>query len=306
MGSDHASAPDLPAVCTTGLSKSYGRHRALSNLDLSITPGQIFGFLGPNGAGKTTTIRLLAGLLRPSSGAAAVLGLDVVRHRDEVQARIGYLPGDFVGYPQLTAREYLDFFASLRPGTDRQHTHALAERLALPLDVRIGAMSHGNRQKVGIVQAMGHRPELLILDEPTTGLDPIVQREFLSMLRTVRNVGRTVFLSSHVLSEVEAVADTVGFVRDGALVAQSGIEELKGRALHTVELTLTGPAPVGRFERVPGVRRAESTAGGVRVWVEGSMAELFRCAAPLGVERVATHEADLEQIFLGYYEDGAA
>jgi ABC-2 type transport system ATP-binding protein len=229
-----------PVVRTTGLTKSYRGRPALTALDLEVPPGVIFGYLGPNGAGKTTTIRLLAGLLRPTAGNAMVFGLDTVRDREAVQRRIGYLPGEFTAYRDLTAEQYLRYLGNLRGGVDPSGAERLANRLDLDLSDRIAAMSHGTRQKVGIVQAFLHDPEVLILDEPTAGLDPLVQREFLTLLREARTDGRTVFLSSHVLSEVEAVADMVG-------ARPSGRDPVGGQAQDP------GPAP----DR-PGVRGSTS------------------------------------------------
>jgi beta-exotoxin I transport system ATP-binding protein len=205
------------AIRTWQLSKSYGRRPALQELELEVPAGGVFGYLGPNGAGKTTTIRLLAGLLRPTSGRAEVFGLDTVADRERVQRRIGYLPGDFVAYPDLTGRQFLRYLAGLRGDVDGSHVDGLAKRFDLDLGLRIGRLSHGNRQKVGIIQAFMHQPDLLILDEPTNGLDPIMQREFLALVREHRDAGRTVFLSSHILTEVEAAADTVGILRAGRL-----------------------------------------------------------------------------------------
>ncbi|GAB6987746.1 ABC transporter ATP-binding protein [Nocardioides pyridinolyticus] len=294
-----------PAILTERLSKSYGQRAALVGVGLEVAPGQVFGYLGPNGAGKTTTIRLLAGLIRPTSGRAEVLGLDPVRQRDRVQAGIGYLPGDFVPYPDLTAAQYLRFLGRLRPGSDPALVVSLAERLDLALDGRIGSMSHGNRQKIGLVQALAHRPEVVILDEPTSGLDPIVQREFLELLRELRNEGRTAFLSSHVLSEVEAVADTVAFLRAGRLVVQASVRDLKARARHRLDLTFGGPVPADRLRSASGVRDLTVDGATARATVEGSTAALLEVAAPFRVERIVTHEADLEEIFLGYYQEGA-
>jgi ABC-2 type transport system ATP-binding protein len=293
-----------PAVETHGLTKSYGRHLALAGVDLDVPPGQVFGYLGPNGAGKTTTIRLLCGLLRPSSGSARVLGLDVVARRDEMQSRVGYLPGDFAAYPDLTGGEYLRFLAGLRPGVDWSVALATAERLDLDLGRRISALSHGNRQKVGLVQALMHRPELVVLDEPTTGLDPIIQREFLSLVREIRDEGRTVFLSSHVLSEVEVVADSVGILRAGRLVLVESVDRLKAQARRRLDLTFRDAPPVAELAAVPGVRDLEVSDHTVRLSVEGSTARLLEVAAPCHVDRIVTHEADLEEIFLGYYQEG--
>jgi ABC-2 type transport system ATP-binding protein len=214
-------------IATHHLTKHFRLTRALESLDLNVLAGTVFGYFGPDGAGKTTTVRVLMGLLRPTSGSASVLGLDVVTQRVAVQSRVGYLPGNFVAYPDLTARDYLDYLANLRGRIDPARMLGYADRLGLPLDVRIGDLSQSNRQKVGLVQAFMHDPELLILDEPTSGLDPNVQREFLTMVREVRGAGRTVFLSSHVLDEVEAVADVVGILRSGRLVATARLDTLR-------------------------------------------------------------------------------
>ena len=293
------------AIEVEALTKVFGKNVAVDAIDLRVEPGQVFGYLGPNGAGKTTTIRVLAGLLRPTSGSARVLGRDVVRERDLMQRSMGYLPGDFVAYPDLTAEEYLRFLARLRPHVDWALVRELCGRLDLDLDRRVSAMSHGNRQKIGIVQALMHRPELVILDEPTSGLDPIVQREFLEILREVRGEGRTVFLSSHVLSEVEAIADTVAILRRGRLVVVESVERLKAKSRRRLDLTFRDDVPTDLLAAVPEVRDVLVSGPTARVTVEGSTAALLEAAAPHHVERIVTHEADLEEIFLGYYqEDG--
>jgi ABC-2 type transport system ATP-binding protein len=291
-----------PAIETRGLSKRFGRHLALDAIELSIAPGEVFGYLGPNGAGKTTTIRILAGLLRPSAGNASVLGRDVVRERDVMQARLGYLPGNFVGYPDLSGEQYLRFLANLRGQVDWQGVVSMAKRLDLDLGRRLSVLSHGNRQKVGIVQALMHQPEVVILDEPTTGLDPIIQREFLGLLRDVRDTGGTVFLSSHILSEVEAIADHVGIIRDGSLVVVESVERLKHRAVRRMDLTFAGEPPQGVLSAIAGVRELTISGSTAHLAVEGSTAELLAAAAPHRVEQIVTHEPDLEEIFLGYYE----
>jgi ABC-2 type transport system ATP-binding protein len=290
-----------PVVRTRGLAKRYGGTAALRGIDLEVPAGVAFGYLGPNGAGKTTTIRLLAGLLRPTSGQADVFGLDSVRDRERIQRRIGYLPGDFVAYPDLSGGQYLRYFANLRGGVDWSVATGLARRLDLDVDRRIGDLSHGNRQKVGIVQAFMHEPDLLILDEPTAGLDPLVQREFLALVREARDSGRTVFLSSHVLSEVEAVADLVGILRRGQLAVVESVEKLKAQALRRIELTFDGPVPLAQLRSVSGVREAHPAGRTVHLTVEGSLADLLEVAAPHRIENVVTHEADLEEIFLAYY-----
>ncbi len=291
-------------ISTSGLGKSYRGRPALIDVFLEVPPGVIFGYLGPNGAGKTTTIRLLAGLLRPTAGRAEVLGLDTVRNREAVQERIGYLPGEFVAYPDLTGEQYLEYLANLRGGVDPSAAARLAKRLDLDLSQRIGTMSHGNRQKVGIVQACFHHPQVLILDEPTAGLDPLVQREFLALVREARQAGHTVFLSSHILSEVEAVADMVGILRQGRLVEVQSVAKLKAQALRRIDLTFEGPTPVERLRQVTGVREIHPNGSAVHLVVEGSTAELLEVAAPYRISSITTHEPDLEEIFLTYYGQG--
>jgi ABC-2 type transport system ATP-binding protein len=299
------AAPDeRAAVRTVGLTKSFGRHLALDRVDLLVPRGVVFGYLGPNGAGKSTTIRILAGLIRASSGTVEVLGHDVTADRDAAQRLVGYLPGDFIAYPDLTGAQYLHHLSCLRGGAGASAIDPLAARLDLPLDRRIGALSHGNRQKVGIVAAFMHRPPLLILDEPTAGLDPMGQREFLAMVREARDEGRTVFLSSHVLSEVEAVADLVGILRTGRLVVTDSLENLQRQAVRRIDLFFGGPPPLEAIRGLVGVREAVASDRTLHVRVEGSTAGLLQVAAPYGVENVVTHEADLGEVFMGWYDVG--
>lgn len=297
-------ARPIHAVETIGLTKRYGDTAALVDVNLRIPIGTIFGYLGPNGAGKTTTIRLLVGLLRPNAGRASVLGLDTVRDRRAILPDIGYLPGDFVAYPDLTPREYLSYIGSLRGGIPSREIRHLADRFDLDLSRRIGALSHGNRQKVGLVQAFMHHPRLVILDEPTSGLDPLIQREFLALLREFRAAGGTALVSSHVLSEIEAVADMVGILRAGRLVVVESIDRLKQSAVHTIELGFdTAPNPA-IFDRIGGVSVLASDDSRMLLTIGGSTAELLRIAAPYGINRIVTTEADLEDIFLDYYANG--
>ncbi|WP_433663218.1 ATP-binding cassette domain-containing protein [Nocardia sp. CA-128927] len=289
-------------ISTKGLTKRYGRKPALVDVDLEVPAGVVFGYLGPNGAGKTTTIRLLVGLMRPTSGSAAIGGADTVRARSEAQRHIGYLPGEFVGYPDLTADQYLRYLAHLRGGVDDKVRRRLIERLGLDPTVRIGAMSHGNRQKVGIVQAFMSEPELLVLDEPTAGLDPLVQREFHTLVHEAKAAGSTVFLSSHVLSEVQEVADMVGILRQGRLVEVRSIGELTARPLRHIDLVFAGAVPaLDRLRQLDGVRSVHRNTKAVHVELEGSTAELLRVIAPFEVTDIVSREPDLEEIFLNYY-----
>ena len=290
-------------VRTHELTKHYGRTVGLAPLDLDVPAGVVFGWLGPNGAGKTTTIRLLAGLLRPTRGRAEVLGIEVTGDPERVQSRIGYLPGDFKAHPDLTGEQYLRYLGNLRGGVDSKAVALLAKRLELDLSRRIGALSHGNLQKVGILQAFMNDPELLILDEPTSGLDPLMQREFLGMVREARDAGRTVFLSSHILTEVEAVADIVGILRRGRLVAVDSVENLKARALRRFDLIFAGDPPGAVLASVPGVREVQIDGATAQLLVEGSTAGMIAALAPYQVDDVVSHAADLEAIFLAYYAD---
>jgi ABC-2 type transport system ATP-binding protein len=290
-----------PVIHTFGLTKRYGRTLALDGLDLEVEPGDVFGLLGPNGAGKTTTIRLLVGLLRPTRGRAEVFGLDPTRAPDAVQARVGYLPGDFKAYADLTGEQYLRYLDNLRGGTAWSAVSGLAERLELDIRRRIADLSHGNRQKIGVVQAFMGDPELLVLDEPTAGLDPLMQREFLELVREARRAGRTVVLSSHILSEVEAVADTVGILRRGQLIVEDSVDRLKARALRRIDLTFAEEPPAATLAAVPGVREVHVSGATAELVVEGSTSELIPALAPYHVDDVVSHEADLEEIFLAYY-----
>ena len=291
---------------TEALTKFYGRQRGVENLTLGVGPGEVFGFLGPNGAGKTTTIRLLMDLIRPTSGSIRVLGYDLRRNPVPARRRIGYLPGDLELYRDMSGKELLAFFASLRPGADLAYTQELAGRLDLDLSRHVHDLSKGNRQKLGVVQAFMHRPELLILDEPSSGLDPLVQREFHALIREVAGAGGTVFFSSHVLDEVERVANRVGIILEGRLAVVDTVPALKSRALRVLELEFAAPVPAGAFRAVPGVRVVSAHQAFLRCEVIGPVGELMRLAAAKGLVNVISHEPDLEQIFLSYIQGGAS
>ncbi len=291
-------------IQTKGLTKHYGSVEALVDLDLDIFAGEVFGFLGPNGAGKTTTIRTLMDEIRATRGTASILGKDT--HRDSVEIRkdLGYLPGDLAMYPNLTGRDTLTYFANLRGGVDWKFVDALAERLAADLSKKVGDLSSGNRQKVGLIQAFMNKPEVIIMDEPSTGLDPLVQRELQKMMREVVGEGRTVFLSSHTLSEVQRVADRVGIIRHGKLIALETVHALRAKAMRQVELELDAPADVSVFEAVDGVRDVRAENNHVLMTFGGDMGALIKAAeGRYSIVDLSTHAADLEEIFLTYYED---
>jgi ABC-2 type transport system ATP-binding protein len=291
------------AIETRELVKSYGRTPALLGLDLRVEIGEVYGFLGPNGAGKTTTIRILLDLIRPTAGEVRVLGLDPARDGVELRRRIGYLPGDFVADGRQTGRQLVEHLGHLRGGVPHQRVDELAERLDLDLSRPIKALSRGNRQKVGIVQAFMHDPELLVLDEPTTGLDPLMQQTFLELVREATAAGRTVFMSSHVLSEVQRGADRAGLVRAGVLVTVESVESLRERAPRRVEAQLATPVQADEFASLPDVRDVRVDGKVLHCRVDGSPDALVKALARHTVLDLVVDEADLEEIFLGYYSE---
>jgi ABC-2 type transport system ATP-binding protein len=293
---------------TRNLTKRYGRSRGIEDVTLSVEEGEVFGFLGPNGAGKTTTIRTLMGLLRPSAGSAQIGGLDCWRQSVEVKRLIGYLPSEFALDPALTGAQILTYLGNLR-GSVAPHTiQQLAERLNLDLSQRFRDYSHGNKQKVGLIQAFMHRPRLLVLDEPTNGLDPLNQQEFYRMVAEVRADGRTVFVSSHNLAEVEHTCDRVGIIREGQLVKVGTVATLKDITHHEVELTFAQPASTEWFSGLPDVRGVAAEGDGrvLRLTVRGDLAAVLQAAAQHGATNLVTREPSLEEIFLQYYTPASA
>jgi beta-exotoxin I transport system ATP-binding protein len=295
------------ALALEGVTKLYGRRRSRGVLDvhLAVERGECFGFLGPNGAGKSTTIRLLFDLIRPTSGRVTVLGLDSRRESVEIRRRVGYLPGELALYEQLTPLELLEFLGHLRGGFARHHVLALAERLDLELGRPIRSLSRGNKQKVGLVQAFAGKPELLVLDEPTSGLDPLVQQTFHRLVRETVEDGRTVFLSSHVLSEVQHVADRVAIIREGRIVAVEEVGALRGRSVHELEVRFAEEVPRDVLAAVPGVRSVQVEGSLVRILVEGPLDPLVKEFARHVVVDLRSHEPDLEDVFLSYYSDAS-
>jgi ABC-2 type transport system ATP-binding protein len=294
---------DEAAIRTSALTKCFGHLAAVDGLDLEVSTGEIFGFLGPNGAGKSTTIRLLLDQLRATSGRALVFGLDIRERSLEIRQQIGYVPGDLSLYPKLTGRQTIDYFAGLRGGVDMAYVDELAERLQADLSRKVGEYSTGNRQKIGLIQAFMHKPALLILDEPNAGLDPLVQQTFQEMLREVRADGRTVFLSSHTLSEVERVADRVGIIRHGRLVVVERVDELKRKAIRRLDFEYAEPVPADLFAGVEGVRAADIHGVLAEVSYEGSVNTVLHAAMTHEVVNLHSRDADLEEIFLAYYRD---
>ena len=295
---------DQSVIHTEGLTKHYGDVKAVVNLNLDIRAGEIFGFLGPNGSGKTTTIRTMLDEIRPTAGRASILGLDTHDKAVEIRRHIGYLPGDLAMYPNLTGKDTLTYFANLRGGVDWSYVGLLAKRLDADLTKKVGNLSSGNRQKVGLIQAFMNRAEVLIMDEPSSGLDPLIQREFQTMLREVAGEGYTVFLSSHSLSEVQRVADRVGIIRHGKLIAIEIVSDLRSKAIRRIELVFDTPVEAAVFEAVPGVRDVSVKDHQAVLSYDGKMEVLLRAVMDrYDLVDIHTQEADLEEIFLAYYRD---
>jgi beta-exotoxin I transport system ATP-binding protein len=293
------------AIETSGLGKTYaGDVRAVVDLDLRVERGEVFGYLGPNGAGKSTTIRMLVGLIHPTTGSASVLGDDPRSHDASVRTSVGYLPGDLRLSERLTAREELESFSRLRGGVDEAFRDELCERLGVVLDRPIRHLSKGNRQKVGLVQAFMHRPELVVLDEPTGGLDPLLQKEVRALLRETADDGRTVFLSSHSLDEVQHTADRVGIIRSGRLVDVDAVESLRSRSLRHVAVRFAEPVDPASLAAIPGTRLVGVEDSTVRLSApETAMDALVKEIARHRVVDLVSEPADLEEIFLELYRE---
>ena len=288
-------------IQTERLTKAYGEHRGITELDLEVAQGEIFGFLGPNGAGKTTTMRVLLDLIRPTSGRALVFGIDTTADPVAIHRRVGYLPGEFDLYDRLTGGQTIEYFANLRGGVERAYVDALIERLELDPSRRFKEYSRGNKQKVGLVLALQHRPDLLILDEPTTGLDPLVQQAFFGIVREARAEGRSVFLSSHIIDEVDRTCDRVAIIREGRVVQVDRIEAIRQLAFHHVELTFDAPVAPALFEGLPGVSEVEAEGDMVKMRVNGPIGAVIAAAAGQGIVDVVSREPNLEDVFLAQY-----
>jgi ABC-2 type transport system ATP-binding protein len=288
-------------IQTEKLTKSYGSHRGIIEVDLEVEKGEVFGFLGPNGAGKTTTIRVLLDLIRPTSGHATVFGLDSRRDAVAIHRRLGYLPGEFALYDKLTGGQTLEYFGNLHGGVDRAYQRSLVERFELDPSRRYREYSKGNKQKVGLVAALQHRPDLLVLDEPTSGLDPLVQQTFFEVMREAVGEGRTVFLSSHVLSEAEKMCDRVGIIREGRLIKVARVDALHDMATHEVELRFTETVPAAEFEQLAGVSNVNAEDHVLRMHVSGPIAPVVKEAARFQLADFVSREPSLEETFLALY-----
>ncbi|HEU5203413.1 MAG TPA: ABC transporter ATP-binding protein [Candidatus Limnocylindrales bacterium] len=286
---------------TEKLTKFYGQHRGILEVDLEVHEGEAFGFLGPNGAGKTTMIRTLLDHIRPTSGRARIFGIDTHEDPVAIHRRIGYLPGEFVLYDKLTGGQTLEYFANLRGGVDKDYQAGLIQRLDVDPTRKFREYSKGNKQKIGLIIALQHRPELLLLDEPTSGLDPLIQQEFYGVIREAKAEGRTVFLSSHILSEVEKTCDRVAIIREGRLVRVDRTDALRDLAHHTVELVFSDRVPVAAFSALPGVSDVVAEDHILRMRVSGSITPVVRAAAQYDLADFVSREPSLEETFLAEY-----
>jgi ABC-2 type transport system ATP-binding protein len=291
----------VDAIRTLELTKRYGSTLALDSLDLVVAPGEVYGYLGPNGAGKTTTIRLLLGLHRPTHGHAELFGVDAWRDPVAAHRRVAYVAGEPSLWPGLTGAETLAYLASLRGVSDSAYQEVLVGRFLLDTSKKVRALSKGNRQKIQVVAAFASRADLLVLDEPTSGLDPLMEVAFRDTVEEARQRGQTVFLSSHILSEVEALCDRVGILRQGRLVDQGTLAELRHLSAQTVEVTFDGPAPA--IDDLPGVTSTVAGPNAIRFEVAGAIRPLLDALAGAPVVDLVTREPSLEEIFLHHYDE---
>jgi len=293
----------MTAIQAEGLTKRYGETLALDALDLSIEPGEVYGYLGPNGAGKTTTIRLLLGIHRPTRGRAALFGTDAWADPVEAHRRVAYVSGEPFLWPGMTGAETVEFLARLHGGTDRAYRDELVQRFDLDTKKKVRALSKGNRQKVQLVAALATRADLLVLDEPTSGLDPLMEMAFRECIREAKERGQAVFLSSHILSEVEALCDRVGILREGRLADQGTLAELRHLSTQTVDVTFTGRAP--QLPPLPGVQVNHAGPNALRFEVSGSVGPVINALAGHPVTALVSREPSLEEIFMHHYDGHA-
>jgi ABC-2 type transport system ATP-binding protein len=290
-----------PAIETTALSVYYGPIRGVHNLELSVQPGEVYGFLGPNGAGKTTTLRVLLDIIRPTTGRARIFGLDCQAEGVRIRRQVGYIPGELSLYSQMRADQYLNMVSSVRGNsTDKTYMNSLCKRLDLDTQRLMRTYSRGNKQKVGLVAAFMGKPDLLILDEPTAGLDPLVQQTVLELVRETRADGRTVFFSSHILSEVQAVCDRVGIIRDGQLVATERVETLTRKQFHRLRMSFEQVPPDGVFD-LPGVSEVSRMDHIITLEIRDQLNTILSQAVQYEVLDLETVPVTLEEVFLAYY-----
>ena len=289
-------------IQTKSLTKFYGKSRGIKDVSITVNRGDIFGFLGPNGAGKSTTIRIIMDFIRPSGGSATVFGMDCHRDSVAIRKRIGYIPGDFGLYGNMTGWKFLEYFGRVRGGFDPAAAKEYARRMDIRLDRKMKEYSRGMRQKVAIIQAFMNNPDLIIMDEPTNGLDPLVQQSFMDMLREMADRGTTVFMSSHILSEVEKACNRVAIIKEGSIVAEEKVEELRQKSGKILEVKFVEPLRKEIFY-LPGISNVKQQNGGYRMTVTGNIEEILREISSHKVADISIHQMTLEDIFMHYYEE---
>ena len=290
------------AIKIENLTKYYGKFKALSSLNLEVDTNTIYAFIGPNGAGKTTTIRTLLGMLNPNEGTVSVLGKQPTQKNISMFNNIGYLPGELSMYDKLTGNELLKFFGNLKKITDWNYVNELIERLNCEPTKKIKTLSKGNKQKFGLVLAFMHKPELLILDEPTSGLDPFLQQTTIELVQESKNNGATVFLSSHIFSEIDKIAETVGFIKEGELIVEEELEILKSNAVKTIEIEFKEPPPTALFDTIENVQKIASETNTIKLNVTGSLDSVIKEISKFEVLNIISEEPSLEDLFMNYYE----
>ncbi|HEX5456368.1 MAG TPA: ABC transporter ATP-binding protein [Candidatus Saccharimonadales bacterium] len=287
-----------------GLSKKYAKsdNFALHDLSLEVKPGEVYGFLGPNGAGKSTTIRLLMNFIQPTGGSATILGYDIVRQARLIKRHVGYLSGDFAVYKKMTGKQYLQYLSELQPLKTNGYEKSLAKRLQAQMDKPLGELSRGNRQKIGLIQAMMHEPEVLILDEPSSGFDPLIQEEFYKLINEAKQKNNVVFTSSHILGEVQKMCDRVGIIREGKLIVERSIADMASEAAQTFDISFKGKAPLGGLKKIKGLELVSQDKNRVTIHIHGQLSPLFDLLAKSDVTGIDTRTLDLEEMFLRFYE----
>jgi ABC-2 type transport system ATP-binding protein len=297
-------AKKQPAILLDTLSKRYsGTDRyALHGVSLSVYPGEVYGFLGPNGAGKSTAIRTLMNFIQPTEGNARILQYDIVKDSVEIKKSVGYLSGDFSVYPKMTGGQYLQYMNALQPA-DKSYTKLLTKKLKADTHKKLGTLSRGNRQKIGLIQAFMHRPNVLILDEPTSGLDPLMQEVFYELIAESKARGAAIFVSSHILSEVQRICDRVGIIRDGKLIEERQMHELSIVSAQTFDITFSHTAPVKELQKIKGLKIISNKDSETTVQLQGKLSPLFAVLAKHDVIKIDARNLDLEDVFLRFYQD---
>lgn len=293
-----------PIISIQNLSKKYSPNApfALQDLSINIAKGEVFGFLGPNGAGKSTTIRILLNIIQPTGGQASINGLDIIKDSVQIRRNMGYLTGDFSAYPKMTGVQLFSYLNEIQEPKNKRYFYELARRFNLDVHKRIGSLSKGNKQKVGIIQAFMHQPDIFILDEPTDGLDPLMQDEFYKLIRETKKLGATFFISSHNLNEVRKICDKVAIIREGKLVSEKRISELTLESSQTFDVTFDGKSPLPELRKLKGIKILRSGGNNISLQIHGNLSPLFKVLSKYTISQLSTRELNLEEEFMKYYE----